>query len=134
MIFKLRYAECAQESRSVLGYARVCAGMCGCVRRVCADVHICAGVRGCVGVCTSMHWCVQKCLGVCECVCGMNFQNTYWRIESLHQRTLIHILYEFFILKGLPQIAFFLILERVPLSWFPRTWLSDLFLPSRRSR
>ena len=68
MIFKLRYAECAQESRSVLGYARVCAGMCGCVRRVCADVHICAGVRGCVGVCTSMHWCVQKCLGVCECV------------------------------------------------------------------
>ena len=31
-------------------------------------------------------------------VCGMNSQNIYWRIESLHQRTLIGILYEFFIL------------------------------------
>ena len=27
----------------------------------------------------------------------MNFQKTFWRIESLHQRTLIHILYEFFL-------------------------------------
>ena len=29
------------------------------------------------------------------CMCGMNFQNFFWRIESLHQRTLIRILYEF---------------------------------------
>ena len=31
-------------------------------------------------------------------VCGMNFQNFFLRIESLHQRTLIRILYEFFML------------------------------------
>ena len=37
-----------------------------------------AGVRGCVHV------------------CGMDFQNFYRRIESLHQRTLTCILYEFF--------------------------------------
>ena len=35
-------------------------------------------------VCTGVHG------------CGMNFQNFFWRIESLNQRTLIHILYEFF--------------------------------------
>ena len=35
-------------------------------------------------------------MDVCECVWGMNSQNIYWRIESLHQRTLIRILYEFF--------------------------------------
>ena len=29
-------------------------------------------------------------------VCGMNFQNFFRRIEFLHQRTLIRILYEFF--------------------------------------
>ena len=29
-------------------------------------------------------------------MCGMNFQNFFRRIESLHQRTLIRILYEFF--------------------------------------
>ena len=36
-------------------------------------------------------------MGVCMCVyvCGMNFQNFFRRIESLHQRTLIRILYEF---------------------------------------
>ena len=31
----------------------------------------------------------------CANVCGMNFQNFFQRIESLHQRTLIRILYEF---------------------------------------
>ena len=70
------------------GCALMCVGMLGCAL-VCAGVHECAlvyaGVRGCV----------QKFLGVCECVWGMNFQNIYWKIESLHQRTLIHILYEF---------------------------------------
>ena len=30
-------------------------------------------------------------------MCGMNFQNFFRRIESLHQRTLIRILYEFFL-------------------------------------
>ena len=71
------------------GCALMCVGMPGCAL-VCAGVHECAlvyaGVRGCV----------QKFLGVCECVWGMNFQNIYWRIESVHQRTLIRILYEFF--------------------------------------
>ena len=52
---------------------RASAGMCG----------VCAGVCGCVR---------------CAQVCGMNFQNFFWRIESLHKRTLIRILYEFFCL------------------------------------
>ena len=29
----------------------------------------------------------------------MNFQNIFWRLESIHQRTLIRILYEFFFLQ-----------------------------------
>ena len=37
-------------------------------------------------------------------VCGMNFQNFFQRIESLHQRTLIRILYEFFFLKFIEQV------------------------------
>ena len=57
---------------------------------VCAGRHGCArGVRGCAGVCEDMHGCAH--------VCGMNYQNFFLRIESLHQRTLIRILYEFFI-------------------------------------
>ena len=57
---------------------------------------MCTGVRKWAQVCASVHRCVWKCMGVCECVCGMNSQNIYWRIESLHQRTLIRMLYEFF--------------------------------------
>ena len=53
-------------------------GMCG----------VCAGVRRCGRVCTGMRRCVH--------VCGMNFQNFFQRIESLHHRTLIRILYKFF--------------------------------------
>ena len=49
---------------------------------------VCAGVRGCAQVCMDMHG------------CGMYFQNFFWRIESLHQRTLIRILYEFFTKKS----------------------------------
>ena len=74
----------------VRGCLGVCAGVCGCLL-VYTSVHeyalVCTGVRGCV----------RKCLGVSECVCGMNFQNTFWRIESLHQRSSICILYEFLI-------------------------------------
>ena len=55
----------------------------------CAGMHGCArGVRGGAGVCVDMHGCTH--------VCGMNYQNFFLRIESLHQRTLIRILYEFF--------------------------------------
>ena len=50
------------------------------------------GVSGCAWMCMG----VCGCAWVCECVCGMISQNIYWRIESLHQRTLIRILYEFF--------------------------------------
>ena len=45
------------------------------------------GVRVCAWICTSVCMCAY--------VCGMNFQYFFRRIESLHQRTLIHILYEF---------------------------------------
>ena len=70
-------------------------------------VRVSAGVRSCVRVCTggsAWVWarvimCGRVCTGVHGCVhvCGMNFQNFFQRIESLHQRTLIRILYEFFI-------------------------------------
>ena len=79
----------------VCGYARVCVGM-----RECAQV--CVGVRECVRVYAGVPGCAQVCAGVwvdmhgCTHVYGMNFQNFLWRIESLHQRTLIRILYEFF--------------------------------------
>ena len=66
-----------QVSMGVHGYVRVCKG-----------VHGCAGVCAGVWVCVDMHACAH--------VCGMNFQNFFQRIESLHQRTLIRILYEFF--------------------------------------
>ena len=72
---------------------------------------VCVGVRGCVRVCMGVRWvcagvygCAQLCVGVRRfaqeyaSMCGMNFQNFFWRIESLHQRTLIRILYEFFVL------------------------------------
>ena len=71
--------ENAQVCAGVDGYAWVFVGMRGCTQ-VCAQV--------CAGVCVDMHGCTH--------VCGMNFQNFFWRIESLHQRTLIRILYEFF--------------------------------------
>ena len=72
---------------------------------VCADVPGCtwvyAGVRGYTQVYADVHGYAQLYLGVggcvrkCDCLCRMNFQNTYWRLESIHQRTLIRILYEF---------------------------------------
>ena len=86
---------CARVYLGVRGCAQVCAGVLGCVR-VCMGVRwVCAGVHGCAG-------CAQLCAGVRRfaqeyaCMCGMNFQNFFQRIESLHQRTLIRILYEFF--------------------------------------
>ena len=69
----------------------VCAGMCRSMQ-VCVAVHgymqVWVGVRGCVRVymcawghariCAGMSGCVRVHAGVC----GINFQNTYWRIES----------------------------------------------------
>ena len=51
--------------------------------------------------------CVCKCTGICECVCWMNLQNIFWRLESIHQRTLICILYKFF--TSLPLFHLFCI-------------------------
>ena len=66
-------------------------GILVCVR-MCADVHgcigMCVGMRRCVRVYESVHRFTQVCVGVsgcwpgCASVCGMNFQNTYWRLES----------------------------------------------------
>ena len=82
------------------GCAQAYADVCRCVW-VYFDVRgcalVCAGVHECALVYAGVRGCVQKFLGVCECVWGMNFQNIYWRIESLHQQTLICILYEFFL-------------------------------------
>ena len=94
----------------VRGCAQVCTGVHGCVQ-VCASVRVCAGVDGYVWVCAGVRRCVRVCTGVCvdmhgyTHVCGMNFQNFFWRIESLHQRTLIRILYEFFY-KPPPNLQF----------------------------
>ena len=48
-----------------------------------------------------MGGCEQMWVGVhgCANVCGMNFQNFFQRIESLHHQTLIRILYESFIIS-----------------------------------
>ena len=98
----------------------VCASVCGCTG-VCEsvrgrDVHYC--VHGRVRVCAGVGGSAWVCPGVCGCAqvcvdmqgCGMYFQNFFWRIESLHQRTLIRFLYEFFvfspILTKLGQIAY----------------------------
>ena len=89
---------CAWVCPGVLGCAQVCTGVPGCTL-------VCAGVHGCVQVSTGIHRYVGGCgwMGVdvsgCGQLCRMNFQNFFWRIESLHQRTLIRILYEFFVFQ-----------------------------------
>ena len=57
---------------------------------------------------------------VLRCVWGMNFQNIYWRIESLHQRTLIRILYEFF-----SQNSAFTFINCYILKIFHRNWIES---------
>ena len=69
----------------------VCAGVCGSVL-VCAGVHwfvrVCLDMRRCARACTSVQGYVGGCVGVFRCtgmhrcMCGMNFQNAYWRLES----------------------------------------------------
>ena len=58
---------------------------------------VCAGMCGCEPVCG----CVWVGVGGCGQLCWMNFQNFFWRIESLHQRTLIRILYEFLRIRSM---------------------------------
>ena len=51
-------------------------------------VGVCMGVRRCVGVglgvfgSVSMHVNTHECAWVLVGMCGMNFQNTLWRLES----------------------------------------------------
>ena len=93
---------CLRVYLGVRRYAQVCGGVPGCVW-VCIGVQwVGAGVGGSARMCTDVHGCARLCTSVRRfarryaCVGGMNFQNFFWRIESLHQRTLIRILYEFF--------------------------------------
>ena len=83
--------RCAQVWAGMHKCTRVCMGVHGCGRE-------CIGVRGCVQVCVGVLGCERVCTDVrgyaWVCVC-MNFQNFFWRKESLHQRTLIPILYDF---------------------------------------
>ena len=82
----------------VKGVSRYVWGVCGCVQ-VCTGgcAWVDAGLCGCG--CMGTGGCVRVWVGAdvrgWVHVCGMNFQNFFWRIESLHQRTLIRILYEF---------------------------------------
>ena len=82
----------------VRGCAQVCAGVSGC-SQVCVCVFADVWGRRCTGVHGFGSGWKGGCAGVHGCVhmCRMNFQNFFRRIESLHQRTLIRILYEFFI-------------------------------------
>ena len=77
---------CVQVWEGVHGCARVCAGVGG-------SAWVCVGVRGCARVCAGVRGCARVCTGVRGY--GMYFQNFFWRIESLHQRTLMRFLYEF---------------------------------------
>ena len=99
---------CTRVRTGMPGCEWVCVGYVRGVRR-CAWVYEGVrgdhGVGGCGRLCTGGHKCAGVCTvyaGVCRIawvsasVCVMNSQNNYWRIESLHQRTLIRILYEFF--------------------------------------
>ena len=94
--------RCAQVCTGVCKYIYMYVGGCGCAYMymgVCRCEWVCACVCGCVGyaqVCMGVCGSLRKCTSVCKCVCWMNFQNIFWRLESIHQRTLIHILYEFF--------------------------------------
>ena len=83
---------CVQVCKGVCGvggwYVVICAGVYRCVLGCAGGVRVCAGMHGCALVCAGIQgwaWvCVEvlRCAWVWEGVCGMNFQNTFWRIES----------------------------------------------------
>ena len=58
------------------------------VRKMSEKCQKCQWVYTSVRVCTSVRCFAQLCPGVskwayvCACVCGMNFQNTFWRLDS----------------------------------------------------
>ena len=61
------------------------AGDCKCAL-LCAGLHWCAGVYKYLLLCAAIPGCKQVCSGVHVCVCAgvckMNFQNTFWRLDS----------------------------------------------------
>ena len=87
----------------ISGHQWASVGMCGVSMDECGCGRVCVGVRRCVFVFPSVRWCAWVWVwaegggghGDVH-VWGMNFKNFFWRIESLNQRTLIRILYEFF--------------------------------------
>ena len=58
------------------------------VRKMSEKCQKCQWVYTSVRVCTSVRCFAQLCPGVskwaymCACLCGMNFQNTFWRLDS----------------------------------------------------
>ena len=72
-------------------YVVICAGVCCCVLGCAGGVQVCAGVHGCALVCAGVQGWAWVCVEVFRCmvcarvwagVCGMNFQNTFLRLES----------------------------------------------------
>ena len=86
------------EVKDISGYAcGVCAGVTGCTlvyTGVCAGV--CAEVQGCAGVCLGICRCAQVCVGKQECARFERELEIQKSLMTCDQRTLIHILYEFF--------------------------------------
>ena len=68
-----------------VGICGVCAGVRGCARVCAAHAGLVRGyAQVYVDVCVIVSGCTRVCVGVCRCaqLCGMNFQNFFWRIES----------------------------------------------------
>ena len=55
--------------------------MCGVCMGVCECAQVCMGGPGCDGS-VHMYAATHGCALVKAIVCGMNFQNTFWRLES----------------------------------------------------
>ena len=90
--FKLCFQHVIPVTNVIHGFVRVCLGVCGC-GQVCAGVAsvcrcVCVCVQECVwvntGVCryAGKRRCAQVSVWVYMSVYGMNFQNTYWRLDS----------------------------------------------------
>ena len=108
------------QVKGISGHQWVCVG---CVR-------VCKSVRGCARVCGGVHRRAQVCVDMYGC--GMYFQNFFWRIESLHQRTLICILYKFFSIERfflLYSKSFTMLIHKLMVLWFskPTVYLQDLY-------
>ena len=90
--------KCARMCAGVRRCAQVCAGVHRCAH-VCIGVRVCTSVRCCERLYLGVSKCAQVCMCACGCVCEMNFQNTFWRLDFYHQRIIVRILCEFFLFK-----------------------------------